>query len=227
MKQNNYITNQRELLNIYFKKMYAYMASGLILSGIIAFFASNIPSIAALFANTFAILIAFIAQIAIIFMIQNSVEKEDAQKSKTLFFVFCALEGLVFSAIFTALSFSSIFIAFITSASLFIVMAIMGYFTTLDLSGLFPILLSATIAIIIAGVVNLFVGGSVFSLIISIISIILFSGWTAYDNQKMKSLFLQSNSDEYSEALTVSGALELYLDFINLFISILRLFNRD
>lgn len=227
MKRNNYITNQRDLLNIYFKKMYAYMAAGLILSGIIAFFASNISSIAALFANPFAILIAFIAQIAIIFMIQNSVENEDTQKSKTLFFVFSALEGLVFSAIFTALSFSSIFIAFITAAALFIVMAILGYFTSLDLSGLFPILLSATVAIIIAGVLNIFVGGSVFSLIISIISIILFSGWTAYDNQKMKELFLQSNSDKYSEALTVSGALELYLDFINLFISILRLFNRD
>ena len=227
MKRNNYITNQRDLLNTYFKKMYAYMASGLILSGIVAFISSNIPAIAVLFANPFSILIAFIAQIAIIFMIQNSVEKEDVQKSKTLFFVFSALEGLVFSAIFVALSFSSIFVAFITAASLFIVMAMLGYFTSLDLSGMFPILLSATFAIIIAGLLNLFIGGTVFSLIISIISILVFAGWTAYDNQKMKELFLKSNSSNYSEALTVSGALELYLDFINLFISILRLFNRD
>lgn len=227
MKRNNYITNQRDLLNIYFKKMYAYMAAGLILSGIVAFISSNIPAIATLFANPFAILIAFIAQIAIIFMIQNSVEKEDVQKSKTLFFVFSALEGLVFSAIFVALSFSSIFVAFITAASLFIVMAMLGYFTSLDLSGMFPILLSATFAIIIAGLLNLFIGGTIFSLIISIISILVFAGWTAYDNQKMKELFLKSNSSNYSEALTVSGALELYLDFINLFISILRLFNRD
>lgn len=227
MKRNNYITNQRDLLNTYFKKMYAYMATGLILSGIVAFISSNIPAIAVLFANPFSILIAFIAQIAIIFMIQNSVEKEDVQKSKTLFFVFSALEGLVFSAIFVALSFSSIFVAFITAASLFIVMAMLGYFTSLDLSGMFPILLSATFAIIIAGLLNLFIGGTVFSLIISIISILVFAGWTAYDNQKMKDLFLKSNSSNYSEALTVSGALELYLDFINLFISILRLFNRD
>lgn len=227
MKRNNYITNQRDLLNTYFKKMYAYMAAGLILSGIVAFISSNIPAIAVLFANPFSILIAFIAQIAIIFMIQNSVEKEDVQKSKTLFFAFSALEGLVFSAIFVALSFSSIFVAFITAASLFIVMAMLGYFTSLDLSGMFPILLSATFAIIIAGLLNLFIGGTVFSLIISIISILVFAGWTAYDNQKMKELFLKSNSRNYSEALTVSGALELYLDFINLFISILRLFNRD
>ena len=132
---------------------------------------------------------------------------------------FAALMGLSFAGIFVLFSLGSIFTAFMGSAVLFGTMSLYGYFTKKDLSDMGQMLMVALIAIIIASLINMFIGSSVFQMIISAIAIVIFLGFTAYDTQQIREMV----SVETEEPVEIIGALTLYMDFINLFINLLQL----
>ena len=140
-----------------------------------------------------------------------------------IFMLYSIVSGLTFSSIFMIYNLTSILVIFLAASLLFGVFACIGYFTKMDLSKLGTYLFMALVALIICIIVNLFVGNNTFELIISYVSVLVFIGFTAYDMQKIKRLCgLTTN-----ENIAVIGALELYLDFINIFISLLDIFGKE
>lgn len=133
---------------------------------------------------------------------------------------FAGLMGLSFAVIFAVYTMSSIFTAFMGAAVLFGTMSVYGYFTKKDLSGIGSMLFVGLIAIIIASVINIFIGSTVMQMVISAIAILIFLGFTAYDTQSIREQIMQGSNT----SVEVLGALNLYLDFINLFINLLQLF---
>lgn len=140
------------------------------------------------------------------------------------------MNGATLSVIFMAYTMSSIASVFFITAGLFGVMAFIGYTTKTDLTSIGKILFMALIGIILATIVNLFVGSSMLNMIVSYIGVVIFTGLTAYDSQKIKNMLYNADSmDEGMQKIALLGSLTLYLDFINLFLMLLRIFggNRD
>jgi len=133
---------------------------------------------------------------------------------------FSALMGLSFAMIFAVFTLGSIVMAFMSAAVLFGTMSLYGYFTRRDLTSIGQFLFVGLIAVVIASVINVFVGSSVMTMVISAIAVIVFTGLTAYDTQKIREMVSENNTG----SVEVMGALTLYLDFINIFLSLLQLF---
>ena len=133
---------------------------------------------------------------------------------------FSAVMGLSFAVIFAVFTMGSIVMAFMGAAVLFGTMSLYGYFTRRDLTSIGQFLFIGLIAIVIASIINIFIGSSVMTMVISAIAVIVFTGLTAYDTQKIREMV----SEETSGSVEVMGALTLYLDFINIFLSLLQLF---
>ena len=162
----------------------------------------------------------------IVFYISFGIKKMSAAKAQTVFWVFAALMGLSLSwilLVYTGASVARVF--FITSAT-FGAMSIYGYTTKRDLTKLGSFLMMGLIGIIIASVVNIFMKSTMMYFVISILGVLIFVGLTAYDTQKIKNMYLASDTGEIMGKKAVMGALTLYLDFINLFIMLLRLFGQ-
>jgi len=141
--------------------------------------------------------------------------------ARIFFLLYSFISGLTFSSIFIVYKLTSILYVFLVAAIIFLLFGLIGYFTKIDLTKLGTYLMMALLAIIVCIIINLFVGNSTFDLIISIISIVIFIGFTAYDVQKIKQLSYE-NIDE--DNLAIVGALNLYLDYINIFLNLLSLF---
>ena len=167
-----------------------------------------------------------LAPLGIIFYMSFGIRKMSAAKAQTVFWVFASLMGLSLSwilLIYTGVSVARVF--FITSAT-FGAMSIYGYTTKRDLTKMGSFLMMGLIGIIIASVVNIFMKSTMMYFVISILGVLIFVGLTAYDTQKIKNMYLASDSGEVIGKKAVMGALTLYLDFINLFIMLLRLFGQ-
>ena len=228
-----------EGLRAYMLKVYNYMATGILLTGIIALMsfkmsvvtdASGAISGFTSFGNAlfFSGLkwIVMLAPLGIVFYMSFGINKMSAAKAQTVFWVFAALMGLSLSwilLVYTGVSVARVF--FITSAT-FGAMSIYGYTTKRDLTRLGSFLMMGLIGIIIASIVNIFMKSSMMYFVISILGVLIFVGLTAYDTQKIKNMYLVSDSGEVLGKKAVMGALTLYLDFINLFIMLLRLFGQ-
>ena len=173
--------------------------------------------------------IVMLAPLAMVFGLRAGLRKFNAPTLTLLFLVFSASMGLSLSSIFLIYSLSSISITFFISAGMFGVMAIAGYTTKTDLTKMGSLLFMGLIGIIIASLVNMFLGSSQLDYIISFIGVLVFTGLTAYDMQKVKQIGMSVEAgSEEAKKLAVTGALSLYLDFINLFLMLLRFFgNRD
>lgn len=166
--------------------------------------------------------VVLFAPLAAIFIISPALNSNPpAPVAIGMLHVFAALMGLSLSAIFIVYAMTSIFTAFMGAAVLFGVMSVFGYFTKRNLDNMGAYLLIALIAIIIASIINLFIGSTVMQMVISAIAIIIFLGFTAYDTQQIREMV--SVEYESSVAVEVSGALTLYLDFINLFVNLLQI----
>ena len=229
-----------EGLRAYMLKVYNYMATGVLLTGIVALLTFKMSvvtdtngSIVALteFGNAIYLSglkwIVMLAPLAIVFYISFGINKMSSSKAQTTFWVFAALMGLSLSSIllvYTGLSVTRVF--FISSAT-FGAMSIYGYTTKRDLTKFGSFLMMGLIGIIIASLVNIFLKSSMMMYFaISIIGVLIFVGLTAYDTQKIKNMYVASDSGELMGKKAVMGALTLYLDFINLFIMLLRLFGQ-
>ena len=226
-----------EGLRAYMLKVYNYMATGILMTGIIALITFKMSvvtdssgSIVGLTQVGNAIYMSglkwlvMLAPLGIVFYMSFGINKMSAAKAQTTFWIFAALMGLSLSSIllvYTGMSITRVF--FICSAT-FGAMSIYGYTTKRDLTKLGSFLMMGLIGIIIASLVNIFLKSGMMYFIISILGVLIFVGLTAYDTQKIKNMYAASDSGELMGKKAVMGALTLYLDFINLFIMLLRLF---
>ncbi len=228
-----------EGLRAYMLKVYNYMATGILMTGIIALLTFKMSvvtdssgSIVGLTQVGNAIYMSglkwlvMLAPLGIVFYMSFGINKMSAAKAQTTFWIFAALMGLSLSSIllvYTGMSITRVF--FICSAT-FGAMSIYGYTTKRDLTKLGSFLMMGLIGIIIASIVNIFMKSSMMYFVISILGVLIFVGLTAYDTQKIKNMYAASDTGELMGKKAVMGALTLYLDFINLFIMLLRLFGQ-
>ncbi len=206
-------------------QVYLWMTLGLALTGATAFFVASTDSVKqVIFGNQIVFWGLVIAELGLVFVISGLIERLSAAAATGLFFLYSALNGLTLSAIFLVYSLGSIAGVFLITAGTFGVMSLYGITTKTDLTKIGNLLFMALIGIVIAGLVNIFIGSSVLSLIISVIGVVVFTGLTAYDAQRIKEMSAAALDGESEGKIAVLGALSLYLNFINLFLSLLRLF---
>ncbi len=206
-------------------KVYGWMASGLAVTGLTAYgLYSNLPLFMSLMSHKWLIFGLMFAQIILVVILSAYIIRMSYATSIMLFFTYAFLLGITLSSIFMVYQVQSIGLVFAITAGMFGLTALYGYFTDSDLSSMGSILMMALFGIIIAGIVNMFVHSSTFDYILAFISVIIFAGLTAYDVQKIKQLEWQCAGDHnLTRKISILGALTLYLDFVNLFLSLLRL----
>ena len=231
---SNAISRDRELemsaaFPVLMRKVYVWMALALVITGFTAFGVASSPGVlSVIYGNQIVFWGLMIAELVLVFAISGAINRLSLTTATLLFVLYSVINGVVLSSIFLVYTATSIASVFFITAGTFAVMALIGYTTKTDLSSMGKILLMALIGMIIASLVNVFfVKSSGFDLIISYIGVLVFVGLTAYDSQKIKQMLLMApDAGETSQKIALLGALSLYLDFINLFIYLLRIFGR-
>ena len=202
-------------------RVYGHMSLAVIVSMLVSYFVGTSPELLAFFFTGVLKWIVIFAPLAAIFgiamVLGNNPSKEVAQ---ICLHGFAALMGLSFATIFAVFTMGSIVSAFMGAAILFGVMSVYGYFTKQSLDSMGKFMFVGLIAIVIASIVNIFIGSTVMQMVISALAIIIFLGLTAYDTQKIR----EALSIDTNPAVEVTSALTLYMDFINLFLNLLQLF---
>ena len=209
------------------RKVYTWMALALVITGLTAYGVSTSPAILqAIFSNQFMFWGLMIAELGLVMWISAGINRLSLTTATLLFILYSVINGVTMSFIFLAYTMTSIANVFFITAGTFAVMAFIGYTTRTDLSSIGKYLLMALIGVIIASVVNIFLKNSTFELIVSILGVLVFVGLTIYDTQKIKNMLQMQEGGEGAQKVALLGALSLYLDFINLFLYLLRLFGR-
>jgi FtsH-binding integral membrane protein len=215
-------------LRAYMLKVYNYMAIGLALTGAVAFATSTSPEMMQAIHGTPLKWVVMLAPIGMVFFLAARVHSMQASTAQAVFWVYAALMGLSLSYIFVAYTGTSVARVFFITASAFAGLSLYGYTTKKDLSGMGTFLFMGLIGILIAAVVNMFLQSTGLQFAISVIGVLVFAGLTAYDTQQIKSIYYESDGTEVAEKKAIMGALQLYLDFINMFVMLLHLFgNRE
>ena len=212
-------------LRAYMQRVYGYMTGGLALTGIVAY-AAAVSGFYRSIAETGLIWVVMLAPLAFVLVLSFGIERMSAATAMALFWIYAAVMGLSLGGIFLVFTGTSIARVFFITAATYGAMSLYGYTTRTDLSGFGSFLLMGLIGIVIASIVNIFVGSSALQFAISIIGVIVFVGLTAYDTQRIKEMYLESDTSEIAGKKAVLGALALYLDFINLFMMLLQLFGQ-
>ncbi len=212
-------------LRVHMQRVYGYMAGGLALTGIVAY-AAAASGFYQTIAATPLIWIVMLAPLGFVLALSFGIQRMSAGTATVLFWIYAAVMGLSLGATFLVFTGASIARVFFITAATFGAMSLYGYTTRSDLSGFGSFLLMGLIGIVIASIVNIFVGSSALQFAISIIGVIVFVGLTAYDTQRIKEMYLESDTSEIAGKKAVLGALALYLDFINLFMMLLQLFGQ-
>jgi FtsH-binding integral membrane protein len=217
------ITDYRsaEEVNSAMGRVYGHMSVAVLVSMLVSFWVGTTPELLAFFFTGVLKWIVIFAPLAAIFGVSYVLSTNPSKGMAQLcLHGFAALMGLSFAMIFAVFTMGSIVSAFMSAAILFAVMSGYGYFTKQSLDSVGKFMFVGLIAIIIASIVNIFIGSTVMQMVISALAIIIFLGLTAYDTQKIREMV----SVDTSPAVEVSGALTLYMDFINLFLNLLQLF---
>lgn len=202
-------------------RVYGHMSLAIITSMIVSYLVGTSPALLQFFFGSWVKWLVIFAPLAFIFAIPVLLNAGIPRAGKVLtLHAFAGLMGLSFATIFAVYTMASIVEAFLGGAVLFGVMGFYGYFTKQSLDSLGKYLLVGLIAIVIASVINIFVGSTLMQMVICAIAIIVFMGLTAYDTQKIREMV----SEETNDGVEIQGAITLYLDFINLFLSLLQLF---
>ena len=202
-------------------RVYGHMSLAVIISMFVSYFVGSSPELVRFFFTGLTKWIVIFAPLVCILAMTFASERFSKTGLQLFLYAFSALMGLSFATIFVIYSIGSIFTAFMGAAVLFATMSIYGYFTKQDLTSVGSFLFVGLIAIIIASIVNIFIGSTAFQMAISAIAIVIFLGLTAYDTQQIREMVSQDTDTGPAE---IMGALTLYLDFINLFLSLLQLF---
>jgi len=211
------------------RKVYVWMTLALVITGFTAFGVANSPGILqAIYTNQILFWGLIIAEFALVIGVSAAINKISLTTATLMFVLYSVINGALLSYIFLAYTSSSIATVFFITAGTFAAMAVIGYTTKTDLSSMGKYLLMALIGMIIATLVNVFfVKSTGFELVLSYVGVLVFVGLTAYDSQKIKQMLLQApDAGEGAQKVALLGALSLYLDFINLFIYLLRIFGK-
>lgn len=213
------------------RKVFVWMTLALAITGLTAYGVATSPAILSLiFSSKVTFFGLIIAEFALVFAISGAINRLSLSTATLLFILYSVVNGATLSTIFFAFSVATIGKVFFITAGTFGAMALVGYTTKTDLTSMGKLLFMALLGIIIASVVNMFVGSSGLDLILSYVGVLVFVGLTAYDTQKIKQMCQAApDAGESAQKLALIGALSLYLDFINLFLYLLRIFgnNRD
>ena len=217
-----------EAFPVLMRKVYLWMTMALAITGFTAYGVATSPGIRqAIYANPAVMWGVIIAELILVVTVSGAINRLSLSVATLLFIVYSVLNGALLSSVFLVYTASSVATVFFITAGTFAAMALVGYTTKTDLSSMGKILLMALIGMIIATIVNLFVKSTGLELIISYIGVLVFVGLTAYDSQKIKQMLLQApDASEGAQKVALLGALSLYLDFINLFLYLLRIFGR-
>jgi FtsH-binding integral membrane protein len=203
-------------------RVYGYMGLATLVSMLVSYFVGSDPELVKFFFTGFIKWIVIFAPLVAVFAISIALNSNPPKELALAMLVgFAGLMGLSFAVIFAVYTMASIVSAFMGAGVLFGTMSIYGYFTKQSLDSLGKFMFIGLIAIIIASIINIFVGSTVMQMVISAFAIIIFLGLTAYDTQKIREELMESGDTTIQE---ISGALTLYLDFINIFLSLLQLF---
>ena len=206
-------------------RVYNWMTAGLAITGFMAFYVSNNETIMGIiFGNPFMPIVLIIVQIGLVFWLASRVMQMSVSQATGVFMLYAGLTGITFSFIFVVYTSASITSTFLVTAGTFGAMSLYGYTTKKDLTSWGSFLFMGLIGIIIASVVNMFMQSTMMHMIITYAGVLIFVGLTAYDTQKIKEMNILGNegTDEDTKE-AIRGALTLYLDFINLFLMLLRL----
>ncbi len=203
------------------KKVFGWMFIGLLVTFVTGYVVSINPNMFYSMINSYLLLA--IIEIVLVIILSARITKMNPLTARIMFILYSFVSGLTFSSIFVVYQMSSIMIVFLITALMFGMFSFVGYATKTDLTKIGTYLFIGLIAIIVSTIINIFIGNSMFEIIICSISILIFLGFTVYDIKKIKAL--ESVIDE--DNLAIYGALQLYLDFINIFIDLLRLFGNS
>lgn len=208
------------------RKVYLWMTLALVITGFTAYAVATRNALTELvWSNSSVMWILLIAELALVIGISSAINKLSLTVATLLFVLYSVINGAVLSSIFFVYTEGSIATAFFVAAATFGAMSLYGYFTKADLSSWGKILIMALIGLIIASIVAIFVPG--INAIVSYVGVLIFVGLTAYDTQKIKQMCLQApDAGENMQKYALLGALSLYLDFVNLFLYLLRIFGR-
>lgn len=209
--------------NSFISKVFGWMTVGLAVTGVVAYYVSTQRELLQIILRPLGIGILFVSLLGLVWYINRAIEHLSAGVATLLFAIYAALNGVFLATVFLVYTMQSIGAVFFITGGTFGLMAMYGYFTKRDLTSIGGLCAMGLIGVMIALLVNLFWQNDTFSLLLSIIGVIVFIGLTAYDTQKIKSLAL-ADDQEGIKKYAIIGALELYLDFINLFLFLLRIF---
>jgi uncharacterized protein len=209
-------------LRDYMLRIYNYMASGLALTGIVAYVFAQSGFYAQL-AQTPLIYLVMLAPLGLVMWLSYGINRMQASTAQALFWLFAAVMGLSMASIFLHFTGASIARVFFITAGTFAAMSLWGYTTKRDLTGMGSFLMMGLIGIVIAGLVNIFVGSTALQFAISVIGVLVFTGLTAFDTQRIKEMYVENLDDASAGKVAIMGALTLYLDFLNLFTMLLQL----
>jgi len=226
------VTRERTqvLVNDFVRSVYNWMGVGLALTGLIALYVSSSETLMRLvFGNSLLFFGLIIAELALVFSISSRVDKMSAGTATALFVIYSGLNGVTLSFIFLAYARASIVSTFFICSATFLACSIYGWTTKRDLTSWGGFLMMGLIGIVIASLVNMFIRSSAMNMIVSYIGVLVFVGLTAYDTQKLKNMAVTQPAGLDAAVIrkgAILGALSLYLDFINLFLLLLRIFGR-
>lgn len=229
MNNNPIIMEQSEItaLNRFFAKIYGYVALGVGISALVAYLSLTVLwelTYNILMAGSWIIWLIMLAQIGLV-MFASGAAAKNSPMALPLFLVYSALNGFTIGIVLLFYTGETVLLAFVTAVGMFAVMAIIGATTKKNLSAMGQALLAALVGVVIASVVNMFLQSSGMSFIISLISVVIFAGLIAYDNQRIRYVF-EETGGQVQEGWAISLALQLYLDFVNLFLHLLRVLGR-
>lgn len=210
---------------ILMRKVYLWMTLALVITGFTAYYvASSEALMMALFSNQIIFWGLVIGELVLVFSLSAAINKLSLTAATLMFVLYSVINGATMSFIFLVYTASSVTNVFLITAATFAVMAFFGYFTKTDLTSWGKILMMALIGIIIATIVNIFTKSEGLAVILNYLGVLVFVGLTAYDSQKIKQMLMQApDAGEGAQKVALLGALSLYLDFINLFIYLLRI----
>lgn len=219
--------DSQQSIGSFFNKVYSYMTAGLLITAVTIFFMYSLPAFQTLiFTNAFLFFAIIIGQLVLVFTLVRKINTFTYVQALGLFFLYSFLQGITMSAIMLQYQIVDIFYAFAVTVVAFAGLSLVGFATKKDLHVLGKVLVMGLFGLIGLLIVNIFVGGNTFTLMVSVIGLVLFMGLTIYDTNKLKKIAVQCETEEQMQKAGIIGALQLYLDFINMFLFLLRIFSR-
>jgi FtsH-binding integral membrane protein len=211
-------------LRSYLSRVYMFMAFGLLLTGVTSYTVANVPEMMQLVFGTGLKWLFIFAPLGLVFFLSFRINTLRYSTAQGLFWLYSAMVGVSLASIFLMYTGTSIARVFFITSSMFGGMSLYGYTTRRDLSGMGSFMFMGLIGIVIASLINMFMQSSAMQFVISLITVVVFTGLTAYDTQAIKLMYYEGDGEEVMGKKALMGALRLYLDFLNIFLALLQLF---